>query len=220
MLDILAIAAHPGEIERTCGGTLVKMARAGYKTGVIDLTDGGMGTHGSPETNVEQADAAGKILLLAHRENLHFPDARLENTMPARMTLAQRIRDLGPRTVILPYWQSEHPDHVRASELAAESCFLAGLAQLDQYTEPCKVEKILYASNLSHAQPSLLTDISAEFETRMEALRLYIHQSGSESLAVRASYYGQMIGVQYAEPFIIKGPIRVDNVAGWFSNAR
>jgi bacillithiol biosynthesis deacetylase BshB1 len=215
MLDILAIAAHPGEIERTCGGTLVKMVRAGYKTGVIDLTDGGMGTNGSPETNVEQAAEAGKILRLAHRENLHFPDARLENTMPARMTLAQRIRDLGPRTVILPYWQSDHPDHVRASELAAESCFLAGLAQLDQYTAPCTVEKILYASNLSHAQPSLLTDISAEFETRMEALRRYIHQSGSESLAVRAGYYGQMIGVRYAEPFVIRGPIRVDDVVKW-----
>ena len=75
MLDILAIAAHPGEIERTCGGTLIKMARAGYKTGVIDLTDGSMGTNGSPETNVEQAVEAGKILLLEHRENLHFPDA-------------------------------------------------------------------------------------------------------------------------------------------------
>jgi bacillithiol biosynthesis deacetylase BshB1 len=215
MLDILAIAAHPGEIERTCGGTLVKMARAGYKTGVIDLTDGGMGTNGSPETNVEQAAEAGKILLLAHRENLHFPDARLENTMPARMTLAQRIRDLGPRTVILPYWQSDHPDHVRASELAAESCFLAGLAQLDQYTEPCKVEKILYASGLSHAQPSLLTDITAEFETRMQALKVYVQQSGGDAFAVRAAYFGQMINVQYAEPFVIKGAIRVDDVVKW-----
>ena len=133
------------------------------------------------------------------------------------MTLAQRIRDLAPRTVILPYWQSEHPDHVRASELAAESCFLAGLAQLDQYTEPCKVEKILYACNLSHAQPSLLTDISAEFETRMEALKLYVHQSGGDRLAVRAAYFGQMINVQYAEPFVIKGAIRVDDVVSMMS---
>ena len=216
MLDILAIAAHPGEVERCCGGALLKMARAGYSTAIIDLTDGGMGTHGSPEQNVEQAAGAAKILSVGHRENLQFPDGRLENTMPARMTLAQRIRDLAPRTVILPYWVSEHPDHVRAAELGAESCFLAGLPRLDQYTEPCRVAKILYACAMSQATPSIVTDISAEFETRMDSLREYTAQFSNdlcESLTVRARYFGQMIGVEYAEPYVIRDVLRVDDIA-------
>ena len=217
MLDILAIAAHPGEVERTCGGTLLKMARAGYTTGIIDLTDGGMGTHGTPEQNVEQSQEAGRILQVSHRENLQFPDARLENSMPARMTLAQRIRDLGPRTVILPYWLSAHPDHSQAAQLAAEACFLAGLPRLDQYTEPCRVEKILYASGLSQTAPTLVTDVSAEFEDRMAALKAYSAQFSHElreSLTLRARYFGQMIGVEFGEPYVVKGVIRADDVAG------
>jgi bacillithiol biosynthesis deacetylase BshB1 len=215
MPDILAIGAHPGEVERTCGGTLIKMAAAGYSTAIIDLTDGGMGTFGSPEQNVDQAEMAALVLRVGHRENLHFPDARLENTMPARMTLAQRIRDLAPRTVILPYWQSAHPDHVRASELAAEACFLAGLPRLDQYTPASRIEKILYASGLSDAAPSLATDISNEFETRMEALKRYsagFNHQLRESLTLRARWFGAMIGVEYAEPFVIRGVVRADDL--------
>ena len=215
MLDILAIAAHPGEVERTCGGTLRKMTAAGYSTGIIDLTDGGMGTHGTPEGNVEQSLEAGRILQVSHRENLQFPDGRLENSMPARMTLAQRIRDLGPKTVILPYWQSAHPDHGQASALAAEACFLAGLPRLDQYTEPCRVQKILYACGMSQATPTFVTDISAEFAHRMDALKMYSAQwthDLRETLTVRARYFGQMIGVEYGEPFVVKGVIRVDDI--------
>ena len=215
MLDILAIAAHPGEVERTCGGTLLKMAAAGHSTGIIDLTDGGMGTHGTPEQNLEQSVEAGRILGVSHRENLRFPDGRLENSMPARMTLAQRIRDLAPRTVILPYWQSPHPDHSQASALGAEACFLAGLSRLDQYTEVCQVERILYACGLSHATPSLVTDISADFEARMNALKMYAAQFTDElreSLTVRARYYGQMIGVEFGEPYVVKGVIRADDI--------
>src|SRR4051812_44650679 len=105
MIDVLAIAAHPDDVEQTCGGTLLKMAEAGYKTGIIDLTAGDMGTRGTPELRVEESGHAAKVLRVQHRENLHFPDARLENSMAGRMTLAHRIRELRPRTVILPYWQ-------------------------------------------------------------------------------------------------------------------
>jgi bacillithiol biosynthesis deacetylase BshB1 len=216
MIDILAIAAHPGEIERTCGGTLIRAAQQGYQTAVIDLTDGGMGTHGSEETNLEQAELAQMVMSVSHRENLHFPDARLENSMPARMTLAQRIRDLSPRKVILPYWDSDHPDHRNAAALAAEACFLAGLPKLDQYTKPCRVEKILYASGLSDAAPTLVTDISATFAKRMEALQHYGAQfthALRESLTLRARYFGQMIGVEYGEPFIVRGVIHADDIA-------
>ena len=85
MLDLLAIAAHPDDVEQTCGGTLLRMAEAGYRTGIVDLTAGDMGTRGSPETRVSESADAAKILKVSHRENLHFPDARLENSLAGRM---------------------------------------------------------------------------------------------------------------------------------------
>ena len=144
MIDLLAIAAHPDDVEQTCGGTLLKMADAGYTTGIVDLTAGDMGTRGTPETRVEESHEAARLLRVSHRENLHFPDARLENSMAGRMTLAHRIRELRPRTVILPYWQGRHPDHYRASEIGYEACFLAGLKKIDQYTEPHRPYKIVF----------------------------------------------------------------------------
>src|ERR1700733_3143488 len=101
-LDILAIAAHPDDVEQTCGGTLIRMAEMGYRTGVLDLTAGDMGTRGTPEQRVTESEVAARPLLLDGRGNQYMPDARLENTITARMTLAMRIRELRPRVVILP----------------------------------------------------------------------------------------------------------------------
>src|SRR5580700_9036995 len=170
MLDLLAIAAHPDDVEQTCGGTLLRMAEAGYSTGIIDLTAGDMGTRGTPEIRVAESDRAAKILKVAHRENLHFPDARLENSLAGRLTLAQRLRELRPRTVILPYWEGRHPDHYRTSEIGYEACFLAGLRKIDQYTEPHRPYKIIYSSLYADVKPSFIVDISAQFERRMTAL--------------------------------------------------
>src|SRR5271154_6523552 len=177
-LDVLAIAAHPDDVEQTCGGPLRRMAEAGYRTGIIDLTAGDMGTRGSPEIRVSESADAAKILKVSHRENLHFPDARLENSLAGRMTLAQRARELKPRTVILPYWEGRHPDHYRAAELGYEACFLAGLKKLDQYTEPHRPYKIVYSSIYANVTPSFVVDISAQFERRMAALLTYRSQYG------------------------------------------
>src|SRR6202171_1324158 len=96
-LDILAIAAHPDDVEQTCGGTLIRMAEAGYRTGVLDLTAGDMGTRGTPGQRIAESESAATHLQLAWRGNLHLPDARLENALSARMTLAGKIRELKPR---------------------------------------------------------------------------------------------------------------------------
>jgi len=119
-LDILAIAAHPDDVEQTCGGTLIRMAEMGYRTGVLDLTAGDMGSRGTPERRVEESAAAASKMSLAWRGNLYLPDARLENTIGVRMTLAGEIRNLRPRVVILPYWEARHPDHYRAGEIGFE----------------------------------------------------------------------------------------------------
>jgi bacillithiol biosynthesis deacetylase BshB1 len=227
MIDLLAIAAHPDDVEQTCGGTMLRMAEAGYRTGIIDLTAGDMGTRGTPEIRVAESSEAGRVLRVSHRENLHFPDARLENTMAGRMTLAQRIRELRPRTVILPYWEGRHPDHYRASEIGYEACFLAGLKKIDQYTEPHRPYKILYASIYANVPPSFVVDITAYFERRMESLLAYRSQYGPveegatlfpdeaeirDRLAAMARFYGNLIGVKYGEPFVVKETMRVDDV--------
>src|SRR6202171_4911227 len=103
-LDTLAISAHPDAVEQTCGGTLIRMAELGYRTGVLDLTAGDMGSRGTPEIRLQESDVAAKQMLLAWRGNMRLPDARLENTISVRMSLAVEIRNLRPRGVILPYW--------------------------------------------------------------------------------------------------------------------
>ena len=152
-LDVLAIAAHPDDVEQTCGGSLIKMAELGYRTGLLDLTAGDMGTRGSPEIRMREAEESARILMASWRGNLRFPDARLENNIAARMTLAGYIRMLRPRVVILPYWEARHPDHYRAGELGYEACFLAGLKKLDPDSEPHRPTKIIYSSLYANVHP-------------------------------------------------------------------
>src|SRR5258706_4525368 len=130
-LDILAIAAHRDDVEQTCGGTLLKMALRGHRTGILDLTQGEMGTRGSAEDRAREAADAAKILGLSWRRALDIPDGRVENTWQNRLKVASVIRETRPRVVILPYWKGRHPDHYTASVLGYEACFLAGLAKLD-----------------------------------------------------------------------------------------
>jgi bacillithiol biosynthesis deacetylase BshB1 len=226
-VDVLAIAAHPDDVEQTCGGTLIRMAESSYRTGVLDLTAGDMGTRGSPELRVEESQAAAKHLLLQWRGNLHLPDARLENTLSARLTLAVKIRELKPRVVILPYWEARHPDHYRAGEMGYEACFLAGLKKLDEYSEPHRPFKIVYSSLYADVKPSFVVDISAQFDRRMAALLSYTSQYGAapeggdlfpkeeevrDRLGAIARFYGNLIGVKYGEPFVVKEAMQVDDL--------
>jgi len=226
-VDILAIAAHPDDVEQTCGGTLIRMAEMGYRTGVLDLTAGDMGSRGTPEIRLQESDAAARHLLLAWRGNMRLPDARLENTLSVRMSMAGEIRNLRPRVVILPYWEARHPDHYRASEIGLEGCFLAGLKKLDEESEPHRPTKIIYSSLYANVNPSFVVDISAQFERRMAALLAYDSQYGDqagaselfpqqqeirERLAAIARFYGNLIGVKYGEPFVVKETMRVDDI--------
>src|ERR1700683_3767854 len=129
-LDILAIAAHRDDVEQTCGGTLLKAAQRGQRTGILDLTQGEMGTRGSADDRAREASDAAKILNVTWRRALDIPDGRVENTWENRLKVASVIRETRPRVVILPYWKGRHPDHYTASILGYEACFLAGLARL------------------------------------------------------------------------------------------
>lgn len=204
-LDILAIAAHPGDAEASCGGALIRMAEQGYRTGVLDLT--------APDENLEAAEIAAQRLQLAWRDNQHMPDGRLENSLAARMTLAVRIRELQPRVLILPYWEAADPDQVHCSALASEACFLAGLPKLEEYSEPHRPERILYASLFAQARPSFVIDISAQFERRCTALASCARFANqTERMEALARYHGAAIGVRYGEPFVMKEALAVDDL--------
>lgn len=226
-LGMLAIAAHPDDVEQTCGGTLLKTAEQGYSTGILDLTAGDMGSRGTPDIRIAESKKAAEHLQVGWRQNLRWPDARLENTVSARMTLAGVIRRLQPRVVILPYWTGRHPDHYRACELGYEACFLAGLRRLEEDVPPHRPFKILYSSLYANVTPSFVVDITREFDRRMASLLSYesqygdsgtasdlfpSHQEVQERLASVSRFYGNLIGVKYGEPFVVKESMRVDDV--------
>jgi N-acetylglucosamine malate deacetylase 1 len=226
-LDVLAIAAHPDDVEQTCGGTLIKMAELGYRSGVLDLTAGDMGSRGTPDLRVQESQDAAAHLLLSWRQNLRWPDARLENSISARMTMAGVIRRIQPRVVILPYWTGRHPDHYRAAEIGYEACFLSGLKRLEEDVPPHRPFKILYASLYANVTPSFVVDISQQFDRRMASLFSYTsqygdtadasdlfpsHQEVEERIAAVARFYGNLIGVKYGEPFVVKESMQLDDI--------
>jgi LmbE family N-acetylglucosaminyl deacetylase len=135
-LDILALAAHRDDVEQTCGGTLLKMAERGYRTGILDLTQGEMGTRGTAEDRAREAAEAARILKASWRQALDIPDGRVENTWENRLKVARVLREQRPRVLILPYWEGRHPDHYTASVLGYEAAFLAGLAKLEISHQP------------------------------------------------------------------------------------
>ena len=229
-LDLLAIAPHPDDVELTCGGTLIKMARRGWRIGILDLTEGEMGTRGSAEIRRRESAAAARILGVRHRENLGLPDARLELRMDYKIALARRIRALRPRTVILPYWEGRHPDHYTAARLGYEACFLAGLQRFDLEGEAFRPFKILYATTYDRTvRPSFVVDVTREFSRRQRAILAYASQFLPKRRARRAKvylpldrlvqrvqlvarFYGEMVGVEYAEPFLTKEVMQVEDV--------
>jgi len=228
-LDLLAIAAHPDDVELTCGGTMHKMAEAGYKTGILDLTAGEMGTRGTPETRAKEAAAAARILKVKYRGTLGVPDSDVNASRQNKLRLASAIRELRPRTVIIPYWEARHPDHYNASTLCYEGCFLAGLKQLPIAGEPFRPHKILYSTAFTTARPTFVVDITAQFKQRHKAILAFASQFGPRSgsrkskvfLAIDrleeemnqlARHYGDMIGVRYGEPFLQKEMMKVNDL--------
>jgi N-acetylglucosamine malate deacetylase 1 len=229
-LDLLAIAAHPDDVELTCGGTLIKMAQLGYKTGVLDLTRGEMGTRGTPEIRLQESQRAGEIMGVAVRANLSLPDARLEVSEEYKLAVAAKIREWQPHTVILPYWEGRHPDHYNAAKLSYEGCFLAGLKQLSLPGEAFRPFKILYSTTYDETvRPSFAVDITAQFERRHEAILAYESQFRpkkredsskvhipldelEDRVNLTSRHYGRMIGVKYAEPFLAREILQVDDV--------
>jgi N-acetylglucosamine malate deacetylase 1 len=226
-LDILALAAHRDDVEQTCAGTLLKMSERGYRTGILDLTQGEMGTRGTAEDREREAAEAASILKVSWRHALDIPDGRVENTWENRLKVARILREQRPRVLILPYWEGRHPDHYTASTFGYEAAFLSGLAKLPLEGSAHRPFKIIYASLYRDVRPTFVVDITDQFETRFASLMAYRSQftdqkAGSgifpaqKEIRARiesmARFYGLMGGVTYAEPFVQKEVGLVDDV--------
>jgi N-acetylglucosamine malate deacetylase 1 len=241
-LGILAIAAHRDDVEQTCGGTLLKMAQKGQRTGILDLTRGEMGTRGTADSRERESGEAARILQVKWREALDIPDGRVENTWVNRLKIARVIRRMRPRVVILPYWKGRHPDHYTCSTLGYEACFLSGLkkleitnklreeglhAQPEDELPPHRPFKIIYATLYYDVRPTFVVDITEQFEARLASLLAYktqfedqqegsgifpAHEEIRDRIHSMARFYGMLAGVKYAEPFLQKEVGLVDDL--------
>jgi bacillithiol biosynthesis deacetylase BshB1 len=227
-VDILTIAAHPDDVELTCAGALLRMADRGYSIGILDLTQGEMGTRGTPETRAREAEAAARVIGARWRESMNLGDARLTASIENRFAVAERVRAAKPRTVILPYWEGRHPDHYTAAVLGYEACYAAGLKQLPIAGEAYRPKKILYAAMYAEVRPSFSVDISAVFQRKLEAILCFASQfSGDmkeitelypawgrliDQITTQCKYYGHLIGVEYAEPFVVKELLAIEDI--------
>lgn len=220
-LDVLAIGAHPDDVELACGGTIIKMVDQGRTVGLLDLTEGELGTRGSREIRAREAAAAAGLLGVALRENLHLPDGNIALSHENVLRLVTVIRRYRPDLLLFPHGFERHPDHEHAHRLCREAWFYAGLEKIvtkDQGSqqEPHRPLKYFLFMQSYEFTPSFIVDISAEFTRRMEAVRafksqfhdpasreretLLSHPGFLEMLETRFAYFGDRIGVRYGEP--------------------
>lgn len=229
-LDLLAIAAHPDDAELLCGGTLLRAADQGRRTGILDLSGGESGSYGSPDVRATEAHEAAARLGLADRRSAGLPDSALENTPATRLVVAREIRHLRPRTVILHWPSGRHPDHRAASELGRDACFVAGLRNAPLEGEPFRPRKIVYAVAFQEptVEPSFVVDITDQMERKMEAIAAFGSQftdrtwagdvfGGGErplldQIRIHCAHYGSWIRRPYGEPFYTRETLEVDDV--------
>jgi N-acetylglucosamine malate deacetylase 1 len=228
-LDILAIFAHPDDVELTVGGTLLKMKSLGYSTGVLDVTAGEMGTRGTVEARAKEAEEAAKILHLDVRENLGLPDGHVFCTDAYRTTLVRALRRLKPKVILTHQSKDPHPDHDHIAQLARESARLASMLNYDPETGGDKIPVPIVAHNVFSRRivPSFIVDISDFLDTKMEAIRAHRSQFYDpdsaepetrltakgflDELENRSRYFGSLIGVAAGEPFYVREAINVED---------
>lgn len=230
-VELLAIAAHRDDAELTCGGTLAKAVRDGHRVGILDLTQGEMGTLGSADLRAAEAARAAQVLGVHIRRNAGLPDAHLHNDDASRERLVGLLRELRPSAVILPFPVGRHPDHRIGSELARDACYLAGLARYAPAggVPPHRPAKILYALAYREdpVKPTFVVDISDTFELKMQAIRCYASQFDGakaageifptgqdlyELIRVQSAHYGSLIRRPYGEPYFTPETIEVQDV--------
>ncbi|ADR20229.1 bacillithiol biosynthesis deacetylase BshB1 [Marivirga tractuosa] len=235
-LNILAFAAHPDDIELSCAGTLAKHAEMGENVGIIDLTEGEMGTRGTPKIRLEEAAASADVLGLKIRENLGFEDAFFKNDLPHQKEIVKKIRQYQPDIILANAVSDRHPDHARASELISESVFLAGLKKFETVDDNGKAQTAYRPSKVYHyiqslpIIPDFVVDVSDQWQKKMKSIKAFDSQFYKQDsnepetyissprfmkmIEARAMEFGQIIGVDYAEGFTVERYLGVKDLNG------
>ncbi|MFT5618287.1 MAG: bacillithiol biosynthesis deacetylase BshB1 [Arenicella sp.] len=234
-LDILALAAHPDDIELSCSGTLIRHAEAGKKVGIVDFTQGELGTRGTPELRLQEAEEAGKRMRLSARVNLGFADGFFKNDLEHQMELIKQIRKYKPEIVFANALTDRHPDHGRAARLSIEACFLSGLkkvaTELDgEAQEAWRPKKIFHYIQSTYIEPDFVVDVTEQWKKKTLAIeafesQFHVKESGSlgdqtfistpefmQFISSRARSWGQSVGVKYAEGFTTHQALGLNNL--------
>jgi bacillithiol biosynthesis deacetylase BshB1 len=227
-LDMLVFAAHPDDIELTCGGTIIKLANEGYHIGIVDLTQGELGTRGDAEIRQKEANKAADIMGIKIRENLGYPDGNIEINMKNRLKIIKIIRNYMPCLVFLPYWKGRHFDHIHCSNLVSEAAFYAGLSKIETGQKAFRPLRLIYYMIRHDFRPTFIIDVSNYFEDKLKAIQAYESQFNTfvapgeaftpmnspeflRGIETRARYYGSFIGADFGEPFYMKEIIKLDD---------
>ena len=227
-LDVLSIAAHRDDSEITCGGTLIKMLRRAIRWVSWIYPQARRGPRGNAVLRKKEADKAARVMGLHYRDNLNLPDAAIENVREYKLMIADKIRQLRPKTVILPYWEGRHPDHYISGQIGYEGCFLAGLSKLPLPGKAHRPHKILYSTLYVPAKrPTFVVDITKQFEKKFKAVLSYSSQFSDERetrnlfpprrdlrnrLVALGRHFGLLAGVKFAEPFLTREISLVEDI--------
>jgi len=230
-LDLLAIGAHPDDVELGCGGTVAHLVRLGRRIGILDLTRGELGSRGTPEQRDDEARAAAEVLGVAVRRNAGLPDGGLDPFDPGqRRTVIEHLRALRPHVLLLPWHEVRHPDHRHAAHLGEEAAFRAGLHRIDTGQEPFRPVLVLYYMERYPFEPTLIVDTGDDHATKMAAIRAYASQFSARTddpepatfltrpgflggVEARDRYYGESAGFRTGEPLKARDPLPLTNPA-------
>jgi len=228
-VDVLAISAHPDDVELTCGGTLARLKASGYRFGIVDLTRGEMGTRGTPEIRAKEALDAARIMKLDVRLNLEQPDGHVWPTEVARTALVRVLRTHRPKVLITTHEDDPHPDHANTSIIVRQGARLASMGRYDEESglPPVPMPAIMHSLFSRRIVPSFVVDVSDFVDEKMSAIRAYpsqFYDARSKEPATRISdrgflaeieyrmrYFGSLIGVAAGEPFYVREALNVDD---------
>jgi N-acetylglucosamine malate deacetylase 1 len=231
-VGILAVGAHPDDVELGCGGTLALLSRLGRKVGILDLTRGEAGTRGTPETRAAEAAESARILGALFRDGLDLGDGNLRTDRAAELEVIEVIRRRRPRLVFAPLPNDRHPDHVRASRLVTDAAFYAGLRALETGRPPHRPQQVVYYPSTFLAEPTFLVDVTDTLETKIAAVRAFRSQFYDatstepatfisspeflEGVTARARAFGRLANVGAAEGFVSpRPPLLADPLAAF-----
>jgi bacillithiol biosynthesis deacetylase BshB1 len=231
-LDVLAVFSHPDDAELSVAGTLLRLKSLGYRTGVLDMTRGEMGTRGTPEMRAEESVAAARTMKLDLRLNLGQPDGHIWLSEEARTAVVRVLRSHQPKVLLTTHWDDPHPDHANTCRIVREAARLATMARYDLQGEEAKQQAvkmpaIMHSLFSRHTAPSFIVDVSDFVEEKMAAIRAHASQFYKaesrepvtrisepgfiDQIELRMRYFGSLIGVAAGEPFYVREALNVDD---------